>query len=218
MKFKFMKIALPWYLLSAPLNNTVSWSNQSHLSKNQNENLVIYTRPGDLKWSEWTDCSAACGRGMRRRHTMCALTKNGQLKTCKEYGLKEQAYEHIDNCNTWNRATCSEWVPKLMAARKNVCWLDLAIALQFTWPSLDPISLSPIETIRIASFLLCSDCSPCIGYNCMEFASCSDVSTDQDPITECVCQLGRVKSGDGQECVIPPPSTPTPRPIPTLQV
>ena len=47
---------------------------------------------------------------------MCALTKNGQLKTCKEYGLKEQAYEHIDNCNTWNRATCSELVPKLMVA------------------------------------------------------------------------------------------------------
>ena len=74
------------------------------------------------------------------------------------------------------------------------------------------------EAGTVDALLLCSDCSPCIGYNCMEFASCSDVSTDQDPMTECVCQLGRVKSGDGQECVIPPPSTPTPRPIPTLQV
>ena len=59
-------------------------------------------------------------------------------------------------------------------------------------------------------------CSPCVGYNCMEFASCADVSTNEDPLTECVCQLGRVKSGDGQECIIPPPTTPTPRPIPKL--
>ena len=50
----------------------------------------------------------------------------------------------------------------------------------------------------------------------MEFASCADVSTNEDPLTECVCQLGRVKSGDGQECIIPPPTTPTPRPIPKL--
>ena len=50
----------------------------------------------------------------------------------------------------------------------------------------------------------------------MEFANCVDISTDEDPQVECVCQLGRIKDDSGEKCIIPPPTTPTPRPIPTL--
>ena len=47
-------------------------------------------------------------------------------------------------------------------------------------------------------------------------ASCLDVSTDQDPKTDCLCQLGRVMNDFKDGCIIPPPTTPTPRPDPTL--
>jgi hypothetical protein len=41
----------------------------------------------------------------------------------------------------------------------------------------------------------------------------------QDPLTECICQMARVTSRDkfGNDiCIVPPPTTPTPRPIPTM--
>ena len=50
----------------------------------------------------------------------------------------------------------------------------------------------------------------------MEFANCVDISDDKDPKTECVCQLGRIMNAAGDKCEIPKPTTPTPRPIPTL--
>ena len=50
----------------------------------------------------------------------------------------------------------------------------------------------------------------------MEFAACVDISTDEDPQTVCTCRFGRIKSEDGQQCLVPPPTSPTPRPIPTL--
>ena len=64
--------------------------------------------PCDMKWSEWSDCSAYCGRGSRRRKTMCSLRSGGESKLCKELGLTEQDFEHIQDCNTWNRKTCPE--------------------------------------------------------------------------------------------------------------
>ena len=64
----------------------------------------------DMKWSEWSSCSAYCGRGSRRRKTMCSLSSGGKSKLCKEFGLVEQDFEHIQDCNTWNRETCPKYV------------------------------------------------------------------------------------------------------------
>ena len=50
----------------------------------------------------------------------------------------------------------------------------------------------------------------------MEMASCVDISTDEDPYTKCVCQLGRVMNEEEDGCIIPLPTTPTPRPDPSL--
>ena len=50
----------------------------------------------------------------------------------------------------------------------------------------------------------------------MDMASCVDISSDEDPQTNCVCQLGRVMNEEGDECIIPLPTTPTPRPAPSL--
>ena len=51
----------------------------------------------------------------------------------------------------------------------------------------------------------------------MDFGACSDVSTDEDPIAVCECQMGKIFDDAGLECVDPPATTPTPRPIPTMK-
>ena len=50
----------------------------------------------------------------------------------------------------------------------------------------------------------------------MEFANCVDISTDEDPRTTCVCQLGREMNTAGDACIVPAATTSTKRPIPTL--
>ena len=45
---------------------------------------------------------------------MCALsatlTDENQLKTCRELGLKQQDFEHLENCNTWDKDRCPRLV------------------------------------------------------------------------------------------------------------
>ena len=50
------------------------------------------------------------GRGSRERYTLCAGESGGSLRNCKDMGLFEQAFEHIKECNTWNKTTCPRWV------------------------------------------------------------------------------------------------------------
>ena len=62
-----------------------------------------------MQWSEWSECSAICGRGSRQRYTKCADSEGGELKSCKEMGLFSQDFEHIEDCNTWNKTTCPRY-------------------------------------------------------------------------------------------------------------
>ena len=43
-----------------------------------------------------------------RRYTMCAESKGGNLTNCKDLGLTAQAFEHIEECNTWDKKTCKK--------------------------------------------------------------------------------------------------------------
>ena len=63
--------------------------------------LYVFTR---------SNCSAVCGRGMRRRFTMCASNKGAPLVSCKTLGLQSQDFEHIQECNTWDKAKCPRFV------------------------------------------------------------------------------------------------------------
>ena len=62
--------------------------------------------PCDMQWSLWSNCSAVCGMGSRTRITLCAEERGGDVKPCKELGLNEQAFEHIQECNTWDLTGC----------------------------------------------------------------------------------------------------------------
>ena len=59
--------------------------------------------PCNMEWSSWGNCSAICGRGNRRRYTLCATEEDGPQSDCKDLGLDSQAFEHIEPCNTWNK-------------------------------------------------------------------------------------------------------------------
>ena len=37
---------------------------------------------------------------------MCAEEAGGNLTSCKEMGLIAQAFEHVEECNTWDKKTC----------------------------------------------------------------------------------------------------------------
>ncbi|XP_059096721.1 uncharacterized protein LOC131891214 [Tigriopus californicus] len=55
----------------------------------------------------------------------------------------------------------------------------------------------------------CKDNGPCPAG-----AQCYDRSDTLRPKYECICQMGMVM--EGNRCISPPPSTPTPRPVPSL--
>ena len=59
---------------------------------------------------------------------------------------------------------------------------------------------------------------PCLTYSCPKFAKCTtDLSTTEDMVLDCRCQMGMVMKADNSSCIVPPPTTPTPRPIPTME-
>lgn len=58
---------------------------------------------------------------------------------------------------------------------------------------------------------------PCLTHQCPKFAKClTDRSTPEDAVIECICQMGTVMKADNSSCIVPPPTTPTPRPVPTM--
>ena len=65
------------------------------------------------------------------------------------------------------------------------------------WPQNMKIPNSSNNTTKSSGLPLIHHCSPCEGYKCMEFANCVDISTEEDPQVECICQLGRIKDASG---------------------
>ena len=58
---------------------------------------------------------------------------------------------------------------------------------------------------------------PCLTYKCPKYAKCdTSLSTVEYPVIQCICQMGTVMKADNSACIVPPPTTPTPRPIPTM--
>jgi len=58
---------------------------------------------------------------------------------------------------------------------------------------------------------------PCLTYKCPKYAKCdTSLSTVDYPVIQCICQMGTVMKADNSSCIVPPPTTPTPRPIPTM--
>ena len=61
-----------------------------------------------MKWGNWSDCSATCGRGIERAKTLCQPNKGDAWVNCSsvpEY-KDELDFEWVRDCNTWDRKIC----------------------------------------------------------------------------------------------------------------
>jgi len=97
----------------------------------------------------------------------------------------------------------------------------------YTEPLLNPVeaTLRPCNTWRyygpdgypdLWNHTNCPD--PCLTFSCPKYAKClTSSSSKEDMILECSCQMGMVMKDDNSSCMVPPPTTPTPRPIPTME-
>ena len=116
---------------------------------------------------------------------MCALsatlTDENQLKTCRELGLKQQDFEHLENCNTWDKDRCPRLVNIQSYLKKPKYYLNIIVVHK------------NYRLIKRSIVI----CSACVGYNCPKYALCRDVSTYEDPYATCECQLGRIMNSEG---------------------
>ena len=61
-----------------------------------------------MKWSNWTDCSAICGRGIELAKTLCQPNIGDDWVNCSsvpEY-KDELDFEWVRDCNTWDSKKC----------------------------------------------------------------------------------------------------------------
>ncbi|TRY77046.1 hypothetical protein TCAL_03852 [Tigriopus californicus] len=190
--------------------------------------------PGDFLWSAWSDCSNVCARGTRRRYTMCGTIRkkaegisvdhNPNVSTSAGNGT--DAINGTDAVNATTEATANANVTannsngdagverrKRSSLFKEGDSLDL-FELEYEESCVGNQFNETFEPCNSWNREKCPN--PCQFVSCPPFAKCVDKSTDQDPVTECQCQLGTIMTEDKNACVAPPPTTPTPRPIPTM--
>jgi len=190
--------------------------------------------PVEFMWSEWSECSARCGRGQQRRYKMCGGIRKR---------LPEMTAGHGDNAIRPTEAPVlipGATAPPAGAAAPAAAsslpggktWIDLW-ELELSSPCVDQPPLEMKEndnqTVRdcntwkyygpeqpdLWNHTNCPD--PCSIYKCPKFSKCdTKLSTTEDPVLRCTCQMGTVMKSDNSSCIVPPPTTPTPRPIPTL--
>lgn len=174
----------------------------------------------DGNWSPWstvaTPCNASCGGGVQTKVRSCTNPRPQGMKAKDCEGPANKYFQcNLEPCDMqWSSwSNCSANCGRGLRLRYTKCAIERGGRLYdcsgdqyFT------------HTDNCNSWNRSACVSPCEGYDCMEFAACRDVSTDEDPLAICECQLGKSYDKDtGLTCVDPPPTTPTPRPIPTLQ-
>lgn len=184
--------------------------------------LVAMTATFDIDggWSPWslmaTPCSKSCNGGVFLKVRSCTNpTPQGAGSKCKKTDTNEEALKEWRSfdCNTqdcwaleWSDwGNCTKWCGRGVVQRFAVCGNETCTGSQ------EKVEEKPCNTWNKTG---CP--SPCVGVKCPEYGVCKDESTDEDPIAKCVCTMGYDMNPDGTACIRPPPTTPTPRPIPTL--
>ncbi|CAB4069969.1 DENND5 [Lepeophtheirus salmonis] len=183
----------------------------------------------DGNWSPWsvisTECvdengdKVTCGGGEFKKIRSCTNpVAQGSGEDCK--GITTQSFP----CNNqpckmeWSEwSSCSTPCGRGVTERFTLCSYKQNV--QKPLKSCKELNLNDYHFTHIKSCNTWNKTtcpSPCTGYQCMEFGACEDMSTDEDPLADCVCQLGRIMNEAKSKCIIPPPPVPTPRPIPTL--
>ncbi|XP_064091051.1 adhesion G-protein coupled receptor D1-like [Macrobrachium nipponense] len=172
------------------------------------------------EWSPWsnmaTPCTKSCGGGVNLKVRSCTNpSPQGSGQLCLKMDLVSRAdkeWKSFD-CNTqscwglvWgNWGNCSVHCGKGVRTRYSMCGTDVCNGT---------MAKSQSEPCNDWNKTACP--SPCEDMTCPQFGVCQDKSTVQEPIAICVCTMGYEMNPDKTSCIRPPPTTPTPRPIPTL--
>ncbi|XP_068212021.1 adhesion G-protein coupled receptor D1-like [Palaemon carinicauda] len=184
--------------------------------------LFAATTPVDIDgaWSPWssmaTPCTKTCGGGVHLKVRSCTNpSPQGNGKLC----LKMDSVSRADkewrsfDCNmqscwglVWGEwGNCSVPCGKGMRTRVSMCGDDICT---------ETMAKTQQEPCNDWNKTACP--SPCDDMTCPQFGVCKDESTEKEPIAYCICTMGYEMNPDKSSCIRPPPTTPTPRPIPTL--
>ncbi|XP_068212022.1 adhesion G-protein coupled receptor D1-like [Palaemon carinicauda] len=176
----------------------------------------------DGAWSPWsvtkTPCSKSCDGGTQIQVRSCTNpAPEGNGKPCvKTDGTTSTGAEwqtipcNVQSCwaNDWGEwGDCDKECGRGTKKRSAMCGNVTCDGTQ------KKEETEPCNT-WVKNTTVCP--SPCIGKACPDYAICKDESTNDDPIANCVCTMGFEMHPSGKSCIRPPPTTPTPRPIPTL--
>ncbi|XP_071515240.1 putative adhesion G protein-coupled receptor E4P [Panulirus ornatus] len=174
----------------------------------------------DGHWTPWssltTKCSKTCDGGFQKKVRSCSNpTPEGNGAPCvMENGMNTIGVEYQEMlCNTqscWD-GDWSEW---------GNCTVFCGRGKEFRWAMCNGTNCtnnqakSEQRDCNTWSKPTCP--SPCITMKCPEYGVCHDRSTEEDPKAVCICTMGYTMRSDKKACIRPPPTKPTPRPIPTL--
>ncbi|KAG7154006.1 adhesion G-protein coupled receptor D1-like [Homarus americanus] len=187
--------------------------------------LVCVSQAVDIDgaWSDWsvirTPCTKSCNRGSSTRVRSCTNPRpsgSGILCTKMDGRLALNGIDYklepcndqscwIDQWTDWSN--CSKVCGRGKEVRRAWCGVEVCAEDQ------------ALEETRDCNTWNKTECdSPCeeLKQSCPQYGICDDLSTDEDPIAECVCTMGYKMNSAKTACIRPPPTTPTPRPIPTL--
>ncbi|XP_043219189.1 adhesion G-protein coupled receptor D1-like [Amphibalanus amphitrite] len=178
----------------------------------------------DGGWTVWSlggnSCNATCGTGYYRKLRTCSNpSPQGAGQQClKQDGVTRALQEiSIAECNTHPCASggFSEW---------GNCTVECNIGKQFRYAMCggdicaEGTNQYVVEERECNTWNKSSCPKPCLEYakNCPEYAICEDKSDETRPNPVCKCTMGYEMNKAKTHCLRPPPTTPTPRPIPTL--
>ncbi|XP_053628486.2 putative adhesion G protein-coupled receptor E4P [Cherax quadricarinatus] len=172
-------------------------------------------------WSDWsvigTPCTKTCDGGFTTIVRSCTnpapegggdlcVTDEGQVAT---NGLDFKiAACNVQTCwaNEWSPwSNCSKVCGRGNQTSYAICGNETCTGIQYKEKKL---------ACNTWNKTTCP--SPCLSTKCPDYGVCRDDSNNTDPIATCVCTMGYKMSPTKTSCVRPPPSTPTPRPIPTM--
>ncbi|CAL4061987.1 unnamed protein product, partial [Meganyctiphanes norvegica] len=173
-------------------------------------------------WSPWSQmaspCTKTCGGGTKTRVRSCTSPVPSDDANTSLKCTKEDSKLALDGME-WKQEECNV----------QGCW----VADWTEWGNCSGVC----HTGKMERYATCDnetctgnqaqtekqDCNswnkttcPSCQQRCPEYGVCKDKSTEENPSSHCVCTMGYTLSKDGKTCIRPPPTTPTPRPIPTL--
>nr|XP_045582766.1 adhesion G-protein coupled receptor D1-like [Procambarus clarkii] len=182
---------------------------------------VSYAQDINGNWSDWsvigTPCTKSCDGGVTTKVRSCtnpAPEGAGTLCTRVDGSIASDGLDfkvapcNIQSCwaNEWTEwGNCSVSCGRGIMTRFAVCGNETCYGIQFKQDN---------KSCNTWNKTMCP--SPCNTCKCPDYGICKDLSTELDPNATCVCTMGYQMSSDGQSCIRPPPTTPTPRPIPTM--